>query len=307
MNGAPAKRRLHLSSVGHNVRDVAHSEKKEASLPGQADPAPKGAPFSPLVLIQAGSGTTPFFCVHGAGGNVLNFRDIARRLGEDQAVYALQARGVDGAPPLETIEQMAELYLASVRRVQPRGPYLFGGYSGGGVIAYEMAQRLHRSADDVALLALLDTFRAGIRPTPAPLTTHLLQLWKEGFSYLWRRAKHKVSQRLDDLSTELKIRFYMSQDKPLPFALRDLQLTRTFLEAADRYEPERYPGRVVLYRATQVEPAFRHAGAKNGWDDLTPNLEVVDVPGDHDSLVHEPNVVVMTSHLRTSLRAAMAR
>ena len=265
------------------------------------------ATFSSLVLIQAGRGGSPFFCVHGAGGNVLNFRDIARKLGDDQTVYALQARGVDGAVPLDTIEQMADDYLLAIRSVQPRGPYLLGGYSGGGVIAFEMAQRLTASREKVALVALLDTFRAGLRPRPTPVGEHARRLVREGPAYLRRRAEVRLRRRLDDLSARLKVRFYRSQGKPLPVPLRDQLLTSTFVAASDRYRPRPYSGSVVLYRAAKVAPEFRHAGPRNGWDELAPNLEVVDVPGDHDSLVYEPNVGVMTSHLRAALRKAAGR
>lgn len=275
---------------------VGHAPTGEASGASSA--------FTPLVLIQKGRSALPFFCVHGAGGNVLNFRDIARRLGTDQTFYGLQAQGVDGSAPLKTIEEMAALYLPEVLRTQPKGPFLLGGYSGGGVVAYEMAQRLHLSGHEVALLVLLDTFRAGIKPLPTSMKDHLNRFMKEGPSYLRRRAKAKLSRRVDEISNVLKIRFYMSQNQPLPFELRDLQMARAFLEAADQYKPEPYPGPVTLYRASEVSPVFQHAGTKLGWDELTPQMKVVEVPGDHDTLVYEPNVNVMTSHLGNALRQA---
>jgi thioesterase domain-containing protein len=280
--------------------------------PNKAGSGPAGeasgvsSEFTPLVLIQKGRSALPFFCVHGAGGNVLNFRDIARRLGTDQTFYGLQAQGVDGSAALTTIEEMAALYLPEVLRAQPKGPFLLGGYSGGGVVAYEMAQRLHRSGHEVGLLVLLDTFCAGLKPLPTSMKHHLNRFMQEGPKYLGRRAKAKLTRRVDEISNVLKIRFYMSQNQPLPFELRDLQLARAFLEAADRYAPEPYPGPVTLYRASEVSPTFRHAGPKLGWDDLTPQMKVVEVPGDHDTLVYEPNVNVMTSHLGNALRQANA-
>ena len=263
--------------------------------------------FSSLVTIQAGKAGPPFFCVHGAGGNVLNFRDIARRLGQEQTVYALQAKGVGGAAPVDTIEQMADDYVAAMRSVQPVGPYLLGGYSAGGVIAYQMAQSLTASGQRVALLALLDTFRAGLRPRPTPLKDHARRLVRGGRAYLRERAEARLRRRLDDITVKLKIHFYRSQGKPLPVLLRDLQMTSAFVNASNRYRPRPYSGNVVLYRAARVAPEFNHAGPMHGWDELTPNLEVVDVPGDHDSLVYEPNVGVMTSHLRAALRSAAGR
>ena len=96
-------------------------------------------PWSPLVPIQPHGTRTPFFCVHAVGGNVLSYAELARRLGTDQPFYGLQSQGIDGRlPPLESLPEMAALYVQAVRTVQPHGPYRLGGWSMGGVIAYEM-------------------------------------------------------------------------------------------------------------------------------------------------------------------------
>src|SRR5579863_33185 len=114
--------------------------------------------WSPLVAIQPAGSRPPFFCIHGAGGNVLIYRELSQHLGPDQPFYGLQSQGLDGAsPPLTRIEDMAALYLKAIRSQQPHGPYFIGGYCGGGLIAYEVAQRLGSSGEKVALLALLDT------------------------------------------------------------------------------------------------------------------------------------------------------
>src|SRR5262249_29017892 len=118
--------------------DLPSASAATAAPASVAATAPKNG-WSPLVLIRKGGARRPFFCIHGAGGNLLNFRDFAQLLSPDQPVYGLEARGVDGQlPPVETIEEMAALYLEGIRTAQPRGPYVVGGYSGGGVIALEI-------------------------------------------------------------------------------------------------------------------------------------------------------------------------
>jgi thioesterase domain-containing protein/acyl carrier protein len=262
--------------------------------------------FSPLVPIQQGDGVSPLFCVHGAGGNVLNLRDIARHLGVQQGFYGLQAQGVDGSAPLRSVAEMASLYLEAVRSIQPSGPYYLAGYSGGGVVAYEMAQRLRKAGEHVALLVLFDTFEAGIRPQSTSLRAHLERLRVDGARYPWTWAQSKISRQLGHALRQLKVRMYGMQSKPVPLALRDHQLCETIRQATQQYQPEPYLGPVVLYRASHVDPPFRHAGPKHGWDALTPELSVVEVPGNHDSLVREPNVGVIAAHLNASL-AALAR
>lgn len=114
--------------------------------------------WSSLVPIQPRGSRPNFFCVHGAGGNVLIYRELAEHLGQDQPVYGLQSQGLDGNSPAQTrVEDMAESYVREIRDFQPFGPYYLGGYCLGGTIAYEMAQQLQSAGQKVALLALFDT------------------------------------------------------------------------------------------------------------------------------------------------------
>ncbi|HEV2761391.1 MAG TPA: amino acid adenylation domain-containing protein, partial [Pyrinomonadaceae bacterium] len=128
-------------------------ERLAAYLRGGAQDSAQGA----LVGIQTGGEARPFFCVHPAGGNVFCYAELARGLGEDQPFYALQSKGLTGAGAAhESVEEMAAAYVEELRAVQPAGPYALGGWSMGGVVAFEMARQLERAGERVALLALLD-------------------------------------------------------------------------------------------------------------------------------------------------------
>jgi thioesterase domain-containing protein len=257
------------------------------------------------VRINAGEQGAPFFCVHGAGGNVLNFRELSRHLGSAQPFYGLQAQGVDGSrPPLETIEEMAALYQPEIERVQPTGPILVGGYSGGGVVALELARRLRDAGRTVPRVILFDTFCPGIEARRPSFSTRLARALAEGAEGLSRRATRKLSRHLGELSVELKLRFFESQDAPLPFELRDERLTRSFHASAERYRPSVYDGAVTLFRAREVAEVYQHAGPRLGWDAYLPHLEIHEIPGDHNSLVLEPNVQLLTAILRDTLAAA---
>lgn len=278
---------------------------------GRAAPErPNGRPaahdgFNPLVLIQKGSPERPpFICVHGAGGNVLNFYDLARRLPSNQAFYGLQALGVNGETPLQTIEDMGRLYVEQLSQIDHSGPYVLGGYSGGGVVALEMAHQLIAQGKQVRLVVLFDTFEPSTRPRKPALADRITKLLQGGTAYLSERSRAKWSRHLNELSAELKLRFYLSQQQPLPLELRELQLTRSFYEASARYRARRYEGRVILFRADRVAEVFQHVGPTLGWDGLLPGLEIVEVPGTHDSLILEPNVSVLTAHLKRALEEA---
>ena len=107
-----------------------------------------------LVPLRPAGAKRPFFVVHGAGGHVLNLHGFARSVPIGRPVWGIQAHGNEGVePPDSTIEQMAHRYLEAIRRVQRSGPYLIGGYSGGGIIALEMSRQAAELGDHVDLVA----------------------------------------------------------------------------------------------------------------------------------------------------------
>jgi thioesterase domain-containing protein/aryl carrier-like protein len=276
-------------------------EEEDAARP---PPALRGdSPRSPLVAIQPGDpGRTPFFCVHGAGGNVLNFRDLARALGQDQPFYGLQATGIDGmARPAETIEEMAAEYVGAIRRLQPEGPYLLGGYSGGGVVAFEMARTLTASGQKVSVLALLDTFHPQMPIRAVTVRSRLERFLEEGPAYIReglerrRTAAHVQEQRRR--IAEARVR-----GEAIPLELRDLHLTRSFERAVKRYLPTEWAGRAILFRAERVAYIYRDGGPCYGWDrHVLGGVDVVPVAGDHSTLLLGGNATVVARVLREAI------
>ncbi|MGD1000436.1 MAG: amino acid adenylation domain-containing protein [Candidatus Brocadiia bacterium] len=107
--------------------------------------------------IQAKGSRPPLFCVETLNAGI--FVHLARRLGPEQPCYGLHPLGLPRSrKPRVSIESLAARYLEEVRKVQPKGPYFLCGMCTGGVVAYEMAQQLKARGDEVAFLALLDTF-----------------------------------------------------------------------------------------------------------------------------------------------------
>jgi thioesterase domain-containing protein len=222
-------------------------------------------------------------------------------LGSDQPFIGIQARGVNGETPASSIEEMVSLYHREIREAQLDGPFYLGGYSGGGVVAFELAHRLRAEGADVPLLVFLDTFHPHTTPRKLSLRERMNKLLEEGPSYISRLGMGRVARHYEELSIELKIRLLESNDLPLPMELREIQMTRSFLSAAARYRPRPYDGRVLLFRAQMMAETYRHVGPTLGWHNLLPNLDIVEVPGGHDSLVLEPNVQVLASHLNRAL------
>jgi acyl carrier protein len=112
---------------------------------------------TPLVTVQAGGSRTPFFFLHGEWkGGALYTLELAHHLGAEQPFYLLPPYKFDGLVVPPTFEAMAVAHLATLRQVQPEGPYLLGGYCNGALMAYEMARQLHAQGQTIDLLLLID-------------------------------------------------------------------------------------------------------------------------------------------------------
>lgn len=130
---------------------------RQAALLRERGRAQGRAPAALIPLQRRGRGT-PLFLVHAAGGWAFPYVALARLLGEDRSVYAFQTPALEtGEGAALTIPAMAESYLAEMRAVQPRGPYLLGGWSLGGLLAFEMATRLEQAGERVGKLVLFDS------------------------------------------------------------------------------------------------------------------------------------------------------
>jgi acyl transferase domain-containing protein/NADPH:quinone reductase-like Zn-dependent oxidoreductase/thioesterase domain-containing protein/acyl carrier protein len=285
-----------FESLAAIIRGVAVEEAHPS-----ADTSPNASSngdWSPLVPIRQGGSRRPFFCVHGAGGNLLNFRDFSLRLGDEQPVYGLEARGVDGKlPPAESIEEMAELYLSAVRSVQQRGPYLLGGYSGGGVVALEMARRLAEAGEDTSEVVLMDTYHPAASARKVGWRVDLSSIAVEGVPFIWKWAVGSLTRHTVWAFRNRRLRHYLSRGQSVPHGLREWHLAVKFAEVLPKHVPQAYTGRVTLFRARDVGNMYTHLGDALGWDGILSKLEVVKVPGNHDSLVREPNVSVLAKRL----------
>ncbi len=259
------------------------------------------APWSSLVAIQPGSSKPPLFCIHPIGGNVLEYLNLVNHLGSEQPVYGLQGQGLDGKQaPLNRVEDMATHYIKEIRTLQPEGPYFLAGYSFGGLVAFEMAQRLHAQGQNVALLALCDTRSPKLRENRLSFVesvrirlSHLCQLQpQEKLNYLqswvrWHRHKGNYKEFLRSRLSE---------------SLQNFDVLDANLQATKNYVPQVYSGSITLLRCRVQDPKFSH-DLQLGWSELVGgNLEIHDVPGDHDGMLREPRVRVLAEKLKLCLQ-----
>jgi thioesterase domain-containing protein/acyl carrier protein len=259
--------------------------------------------WSPLVAICRGrADRRPLFCVHGAGGNVLNFKVISDRLGPDQPFYGLQAQGVDGRlAPLDSIEEMAAQYVEAVRTVEARGPYRLAGYSAGGAIALEMAQQLKKDGAEVELLAMIDTLSptAARRKVSYFTKLWLMRHWSLSFALDWP-ARRRRGKQADAVYAQAIER--VRGGEPLPPELVESHLFRNFVAAQERYLPEPYDGSIALFRAKEAEMQYLGAGRSLGWDEhILGDIRLTEISGSHFTMMAEPGVSELVEAFRKEL------
>ncbi|HKB68260.1 MAG TPA: amino acid adenylation domain-containing protein [Pyrinomonadaceae bacterium] len=279
----------------------------------------RSAAWSSLVPIQPLGPKQPFFCVHAVGGNVLEYYDLARLLGPDQPFYGLQSRGLDGQQqPHTRITEMAAHYIKEIREFQPEGPYLIGGRSLGGMIAFEMASQLKAAGQEVSLLALLDSYPVGyskmkqnagalsgtVRRTIRRLRAHVSNLrgfsFKEKSQYVLEKAQY-APIRFKSLLWRAIYRCYKNLGRALPRALRDVQEFNWL--AAHSYVPHLYDGKVTLFWASRdVRASF---DLVTGWRVLAGGgMDVHEIPGSHLDMIKEPHVSELAAKLKACLENA---
>ena len=255
----------------------------------------------------------------GVGGNILGFYDLARQLGADQPVYGLQAQGLDGKrEPLTSIEDMAAHYIKEIQTVLPEGPYLLGGASFGGSVAFEMARQLEAQGQSVALVALFDAFAPGtVMSLPwvsrvrrrfqrygARVALHgqKLLFGSERRSYL-RSKSRTLRRRIRSRIWQAIYGLYRGRSTPLPRVLQDVREAGYL--ANKEYVPKPFGGKVTLFRAG-LRSAEESQGQDLGWGRLARGgVEIRDVPGDHLNMLLRPQVGLLAVQLRECIDRAM--
>ncbi|MBE9008373.1 amino acid adenylation domain-containing protein [Fortiea sp. LEGE XX443] len=274
---------------------------------------------SPLVPIQPQGNQQPFFCIHPAGGHVLCYFKLAHYIGNEQPFYGLQAQGFYGdEEPLTSIEEMASLYVKTICEFQTQGSYQVGGWSFGGVVAYEVAQQLKRQGKEVSLLAILDSYVPILLDKQKPIDdVYLVGVLSRVFGGMFGQDNLVKPNEIQHLSVEEKINYIIDkarQAKIFPPGVerqnnrRILDVLVGTLKATYAYKRQPYPGKVTVFRARE-----KHIMAPDPtlvWVELfsvmaAEEINIVDVPGNHYTFVLEPHVEVLAQHLKACLDEVM--
>lgn len=251
--------------------------------------------WSPLVPIQTRGALAPFFCIHGVGGNVLNYSVFARYLGPDQPVYGLQSVGLDGlTPPVQDVPSMAANYIEQVRAVQPAGPYHLGGGSMGGMVALEMARQLKAAGEEIGLLIFFDTIGPNV-VRKGRLTAAKAEGWRAVLADMRQGNPLSVLQArvLGKWKRHCRLRLCrrcLATRQPIPVEHRLWYIEEMNYKAMYAHQYGRYDGEIVLVRGRVTEDGTCLSDPMRGWTGLTDRIRVFPIAGDHETLIEQPEL-----------------
>ncbi|WP_405494498.1 amino acid adenylation domain-containing protein [Nocardia sp. NBC_00511] len=251
-----------------------------------------------LTLRRNGS-RPPLFCVHSAVPLSWCYAELARYL-TDRPVYGLQALSPTGDPLAATIDDLADGYVAEIRRVHPDGPYHLLGWSLGGQLAHAVAVRLTEQGAAVTTLAMLDSvvFPEDMPPPPAPrmrdLLTHLLG------------DEPDDADQLPEVTAEQAATHLSTAGASFGTGLTAEQLTRLHRGYVDGvrlshgYRPGVYDGGLLYFSATHGVTA--DFGAEMWRPYVTGSLVQHPVPATHAQLTNSDVVALIGPILDVHLR-----
>jgi amino acid adenylation domain-containing protein len=289
-------------------------------LAGLLDSSDPLARMSPLVAIQPDGTKKPFFCVHPGGGLAMVYYPLAKAIGMDYPFYSFQYPMLHAErEPYGSIREIASEYIAAMREAQPRGPYLLGGWSFGGLVAFEMAQQLKEQGEQVELLAMLDTMlhRTGEvekneeeKPVlRAALEMALAMSDKQDVS-VGDMRKALPPQMIEQLLQEVAPGLV---DVVLP-ELEELEVGKLVgvFKAVEQlirdYEVRGYRGEVTLFLAEEEREKAEEEEEIRRWREVAEGgLQVHRAPGKHMNFVSPPHVTVLAELLRECIDRTRVR
>jgi len=255
----------------------------------------------------------PYFCLPGGFASALHLFQLVRHLDSKQPVYGLQPPGVlPNTLPLNHMAELVAYFLPTLEKVQPTGPYLLGGHSSGGEIAFALAMALQQQGKAVPLVTIFDS-----KP-PHTKTSDPIESLTDS------QILVDVAALLDDILgphfdldqltvlSETEQWHYMTQkfqqiqlfspEESLAMIQRMVNTLRGLIQATTAYLPEtKYQGQLVLFRASDPEPEQPDPFVV-GWQAVCEQpIKVHYVPGNHNTLLLPPHVKVLGQLLQSYL------
>ncbi|MFL0660621.1 amino acid adenylation domain-containing protein [Cylindrospermopsis raciborskii UAM/DH-MRr] len=271
-----------------------------------------------LIPLQTQGDLLPLFLVHQAGGYGLSYSVLAEKLavgmGKKLPIYAIQSPGLDGKQsPLESIEEMANTYIHTIREIQPHGPYLLGGHSLGGLIAFAMASQLEAMGEQIERVLIIDTHP----PMPTDETIASLEdnagiicFMVEQIALFFNKNVTINYQTISSLDQDSQLDYVaqtLEQHNLIPpnsgnsLIARLIKVYKANLRASLVYQPPVNRSNITLFITPSLAAKFPNDPTV-GWQKLTTQkVQVCRVMGEHQTMLKEPEVENLVTEIMATL------
>jgi thioesterase domain-containing protein len=260
----------------------------------------------PLIALHPHGVARPLFLGPPGGGHVVCYRKLAAQLAPGVPVFGLQARGIDdGREPMHTVREIAAYFVDAVRAAQPEGPYHLGGWSFGGMIAWEMGRQLLAAGAEVGLVAMLDTSLPSARDPGATLDHARVMQRIVADLVGWAAASslriellRPLPPREQAISAVKQLRLKSLPESRVDEILALTAVRRANLRALIGYVPGRYDGELTYFRTAASERALPRDGAVEFWGARAGAMTLHRVGGSHGSILEQPYVADVAAKLQ---------
>lgn len=206
---------------------------------------------------------------------VMNY-PLCEFLGKDQPFYGFLHYGSKGEEiKFKNVESFAANYITQLQKVLPNGPYLLGGFSFGGILAFEMAVQLQKAGYEVPFLALLDSKTT---VTKVPFVWH-----KNIKKLIISNILGPIRRKLVYITRISVCRLFFIMNKPVPVSLRNFYIDNKYEQLTARYKPTVFNGEALLFKPYDADPELKY----NGWEPFVKKVNLVHFKGVHMSIARE--------------------
>ena len=214
----------------------------------------------------------PFILVYF---EVMNYA-LSEYLGKDQPFYGFLHYGSRGEKiNYKSVESFAADYIIQLQKVIPKGPYFLGGFSFGGILAFEIAVQLQKAGYEVPFIAMLDSI--------APESFGYLKKHSNIFKSIKSRFLGPTKRKLETITKKFICNIFFRLSKPVPVPLRNFYITNKYYELTLKYKPRRFKGELLLFKSATNNCDFKY----NGWESYVDKVNLVLFLGDHLSIARE--------------------
>ncbi|NOY95852.1 MAG: hypothetical protein GXO81_05645 [Chlorobi bacterium] len=254
----------------------------QPALPTEKEPGLNNKPgLKNFAAIKPEGKKPPFIMVHGDNCN--NF--LPRLLDKEQPYLGYFHLGSEGEEfGFKDLQEIVNFYIDQLLSYRPRGPYLLGGHSFGGIIAFEMAVQLQQRGFEVPLVVLSDSV--------IPEKNRIFRL------------KRGVRGRIETSFKRKLFKTYIKKGKPIPVKHRQFYILDSYQQLVENYKPQKYNGPVLLFRASKNKSKKKFLG----WDKVSNDIEMVILEGTHNEIINnEKSIRGFVNTLNNKLEVIQAQ